>query len=146
MCVLSYDIRLMRTQLLSLGSQWVTKVGFTVMIQKQSNNRHSGRAHNHQEQKRSGRSGVQQRVCSLFFSTWRELFTMNSFLLTLLSTLTFTVMFQDASEKTCNEDPNFGATTTNSIITCLPTRTWKPHSLWLTITRLSFPILPTCQT
>jgi hypothetical protein len=27
----------------------VTKVGFTVMIQKQSNNRHSGRAHNHQD-------------------------------------------------------------------------------------------------
>jgi hypothetical protein len=38
-----------------------------VMIQEQSNNHHSGRAHNHQEQKRWGRSGVQQRAGSLFF-------------------------------------------------------------------------------
>jgi hypothetical protein len=37
------------------------------MIQKQSNNHRSGRAHNHQEQKRHGKSGVQQRACSLFF-------------------------------------------------------------------------------
>jgi hypothetical protein len=43
------------------------KVGFTVMIQTQSNNRRSGRAHNHQEQERRSRSGVQQRACSLFF-------------------------------------------------------------------------------
>jgi hypothetical protein len=42
-------------------------VGFTVMIQKQSNNHRCERAHNLQEQKRHGRSGVQQRVCSLFF-------------------------------------------------------------------------------
>jgi hypothetical protein len=33
------------------------KVGFTVMIQKQSNNRHSGRAHKHQEQK--GAAGLE---------------------------------------------------------------------------------------
>jgi hypothetical protein len=45
------------------------KVGFTVMIQKQSDNHRNGRAHNHKEQKRRGRSGVQQRACSLFFST-----------------------------------------------------------------------------
>jgi hypothetical protein len=38
-----------------------------VMIQKQSNNRRSGRAYNHQQQKRCSRSGVQQRACSLFF-------------------------------------------------------------------------------
>jgi hypothetical protein len=31
----------------------VTKVGITVMMQKESNNRRSGRAHNHQEQVRS---------------------------------------------------------------------------------------------
>jgi hypothetical protein len=43
------------------------KVGFTLMIQKQSNNRRGGRAHNHQAQKRHGRSGVQQRACSFFF-------------------------------------------------------------------------------
>jgi hypothetical protein len=30
--------------------------------------------------------------------------------------------------------------------TRLPTRSWKPRSLWLTTTWLSFPILPTCQT
>jgi hypothetical protein len=43
------------------------KTGFMVMIQKQSNNHRSGRAHNHQEQERRGRSGVQQQACSLFF-------------------------------------------------------------------------------
>jgi hypothetical protein len=41
----------------------VTKVGFMVTIQKQSNNRHSGRAHNHQEQKRGCSSGVQHAHC-----------------------------------------------------------------------------------
>jgi hypothetical protein len=39
-----------------------------VMIQKESNKYHSGRANNHQEQKRSARSRVQQRRCSLFFN------------------------------------------------------------------------------
>jgi histone-lysine N-methyltransferase SETMAR len=34
----------------------MTKVGFTVMIHKQSNSRRSGRAHNHQAQKRRGSS------------------------------------------------------------------------------------------
>jgi hypothetical protein len=45
----------------------VTKVGFMVMIQKQSNNDQSGRAHNHQEQKRCGRSRVQQTAFHCFF-------------------------------------------------------------------------------
>jgi hypothetical protein len=45
----------------------VTKVGFTVIIQKQSNNRRSGRAYNRQEQKRHCMSRVQQRASSLFF-------------------------------------------------------------------------------
>jgi hypothetical protein len=44
---------------------------------KQSNSHH-----------RHGRSGVQQRPCSLFFSIWKGLFTVNLFLLTLWSTLT----------------------------------------------------------
>jgi hypothetical protein len=44
----------------------MTKVGFMVTIQKQITNRLSGRAHKHQEKKRSGRSGVQQTACSLF--------------------------------------------------------------------------------
>jgi hypothetical protein len=35
-------------------------------------NCHTGRAHNHQEQKRHGRSRVQQRACSLFFLTWHD--------------------------------------------------------------------------
>jgi hypothetical protein len=35
--------------------------------QKQSLNRRSGRAHNHQEQKRRGTSGVQQSVLIVFF-------------------------------------------------------------------------------
>jgi hypothetical protein len=69
------------------------------MIQKHSNNRRSGRAQNHQEQKRRGRSGVQQRVCSLFFfPTWRGLFTVNFFLLTIRSTLASIVTFWDAWE------------------------------------------------
>jgi hypothetical protein len=80
------------------------KVGFTVMIQKQSNNHRSERAHNHHKQKRRGTSGVQQRACSLlFFSTWRGLFTVNLFLLTLRSTLIFTVTFWDAWEKLSDE-------------------------------------------
>jgi hypothetical protein len=95
-------------------------------------------------------SRVQQRACSLFFSTWRGFFTFNLFLLTLRSTLTFThiVMFWDAWEKMCDEKHrNFGATTTGSfIITIRPPRhPWKPQSLWLT-TWLSFPILPTHRT
>jgi hypothetical protein len=70
------------------------------MTQKQSNNHRSVRAHNHQEQKRYSRSGVQQIACSLvFFFTWRELFTTNLFLLTLRSTLTFPLKFWDAREK-----------------------------------------------
>jgi hypothetical protein len=44
----------------------------------------------------------------VFFLTWRGLFTMNLFLLTLRSTLTFTVTFWDAWEKMCDEkDWNF---------------------------------------
>jgi hypothetical protein len=52
-CVLSYERRLTRTQFLSLliRSQRVTKVGFMVMVQEQSNSRRSRRAHNHQEKK-----------------------------------------------------------------------------------------------
>jgi hypothetical protein len=45
----------------------VIKVGFRVIIQKQSNNRRIGRVHNHQWQNRRSRSRVQQRACSLFF-------------------------------------------------------------------------------
>jgi hypothetical protein len=78
-------------------------LGFMVMIQKQSSNHHSGRANSHQEQKRRGRSGVQQRASSLFFSTWRSLFTMNLLLLTLQSTLTFKLTFWDSWEKMCSE-------------------------------------------
>jgi hypothetical protein len=37
-----------------------------VIIQKQGNNRRSGRAHNHQEQKRHGRSRVQQSMLIVF--------------------------------------------------------------------------------
>jgi hypothetical protein len=42
------------------------------MIQKQSNNRSSGRAHNHQEWKGHSRSVVQQRACSVFFFNAKE--------------------------------------------------------------------------
>jgi hypothetical protein len=73
------------------------------MIQKQSNNHHSGRAHNHQDKKRRGTSGVQQKACS-FFLTWRGLFTINLFL-TLWSNLTLTVTFWDAWEKVWQKRP-----------------------------------------
>jgi hypothetical protein len=43
------------------------KVVFTVMIHKESSSHRSGRAHNHQEKKRRGRSRVEQTACSLFF-------------------------------------------------------------------------------
>jgi hypothetical protein len=58
------------------------------------------------------------------------------------------VTFWDPWEKMCDKkDRSFGATTTSSFIatTRLPTRPWKPQSLWLT-TWLSFPTLPTCWT
>jgi hypothetical protein len=108
------------------------KVRLTVMIQKQSNNHCIGRAHNQQEQKRCGRSKIQQRArhFSFFlFLTWRGSFTMNLFLLTLLSTLTLTVTFWDAWGKMCNErDRNFCATTTGTITTMhLPICPWKPE-------------------
>jgi hypothetical protein len=48
-------------------TQQLTIVGFTV-IQKQSNNRRSGRAHKHQEQKRCSTSRLQLRAHSLFFN------------------------------------------------------------------------------
>jgi hypothetical protein len=45
----------------------VTKVGFMVMIQKQSTSRRCGRAHSHQVQKMCGRSRVQQSMLIVFF-------------------------------------------------------------------------------
>jgi hypothetical protein len=63
---LNYERKLTRAHFLSLGSQWVTKVGFTVMTQKQNNCR-CRRAHKSPRAKNGGRSGVQQRACSLFF-------------------------------------------------------------------------------
>jgi histone-lysine N-methyltransferase SETMAR len=72
------------------------------------------------------RYGFRQRACSLvfFFCTWRWLFTVNLFLLTLWSTWTFTVTFRDAWEKMCDKkDRNFGATTTSSFIMMCPTHT-----------------------
>jgi hypothetical protein len=65
----------------------VKKVGFMVLIQKQSNNHCSGRAHNHQEQERPGRSAVQQRECSVFLLVYRGEFIVNLLLLTPWSTL-----------------------------------------------------------
>jgi hypothetical protein len=58
-------------------------------------------------------------------------------------------MSWDAWEKMWAEkDRNFGATTTGFFIMTMrpPTHCWKPQTLWLTTTCLSFPILPTCQT
>jgi hypothetical protein len=68
----------------------------------------------------------------IVFSTGRGPFTVNLFLLTLRSTLPFTVMFWDAWEKMCDEkDRNFGATTTGYFIMTMhpPTRPWKPQSV-----------------
>jgi hypothetical protein len=84
----------------------------------------------------------------LFFSTQMGLYTMTLFLLTLWSTLTFTVTFWDAWEEMYDKnDRKFGATTTGSITTMRPpTHPWKPQSLWQATTWLSFPILPTRRT
>jgi hypothetical protein len=43
------------------------KVGFTVMIQKQRNNCHSGRAHNNQEQKRPAGPDFNKEHAHCFF-------------------------------------------------------------------------------
>jgi hypothetical protein len=51
--------------ILSLGSWWVTKVGFTVMIQ--SNNWHSGRAHNHQGAKKAVKVRRSTKSTLIFF-------------------------------------------------------------------------------
>jgi hypothetical protein len=89
--------------------------GYDPETKKQSlqrNSLHSPRA------KRRSRYGVQQRACSLFFFMWRELFTVNLFLLTLWSTWAFSVTFWGAWEKMCDKKArNFGATTTGSFIT-----------------------------
>jgi hypothetical protein len=103
------------------------KIGFTDMIQKQSNICCSRRAHNHQEQKKAQQVLSSTKSTLIVFLTWRGLFTVNLFLLTLWSTLTFTVMFW---EKMCEEkDGNFGASTTGSFITTThpPTHPWKPQ-------------------
>jgi hypothetical protein len=68
------------------------------MIQKQSNNCWSERAHNHQEQKRCSRSRAQQRACLLVVLMWRGLFTVNLFLRTLVSS-DFSVMFKTLEKK-----------------------------------------------
>jgi hypothetical protein len=67
-----------------------------------------------------GRSGVQQRACLLLFFTWRG-----------LSTVTFTGMFWDIWEESCDkEDWNFGATTTGSIMTTHPpAHPWKQNHI-----------------
>jgi hypothetical protein len=121
------------------------------MIQKQSNNHHSGRAHNHQEQEGMAdpEFNNEHDHCSFFFFTRTGLFTVNLFLLTLWSTLTFTATFWGAWEKMCDKkDWNFGATTTGSFIMtmCPPTHPWKLQSFWLTTKWLFFPILHTCWT
>jgi hypothetical protein len=107
-------------------------------------NRHSGRAHNHQEKKKAHQVRRPTKSMHIFFDV-KGIVTVNLFLLTLRSTLTF----WDAWEKMCDKkDQNFGATTTGSFITTmhLPTCPWKPQSVWLTTTWLSFPIHPTRQT
>jgi hypothetical protein len=86
------------------------KVGFMVMIQKQSKNHHDGRANNHQEQKRSGRSTVQQRACSLFFFDVKGTVHCESIPPNTMVNSDFNVRFWDSGEKICDEkDQNFGA-------------------------------------
>jgi hypothetical protein len=123
--VLSYERRLMNVSTSRIKR--VRKVGFTVMIQKQSSNRRSGGAHNHQEQRRRGRCGVQQRACS-FFSTWRRLFTVNLLLLIMVNSDFY--LYCDGLRHLREmqwKNRNFGATVTGSITTCPPTHPWKPQ-------------------
>jgi hypothetical protein len=144
MCVLSYERRLTRTQLLSLGSlgdeSWI--YGYDPETKQQSS-----QGHNHQQQKRCGRSGVQQRACSLFF--WSEGIVHQEFVPpnTTVNSDFYCEVLRRLKGNVRRKNRNFGATTTGSFITttCLPRRPWK-QSLWLTTTWLSFPILPTRRT
>jgi hypothetical protein len=78
-----------------------------------------------------------------FHLAWMGLFTVPP------NTTVISDIYCEMLEKKCaiEKDRNFGTTTTGSITTTHPpTRSWKPQSLWLRTTWLSFPILPTCQT
>jgi hypothetical protein len=72
------------------------------------------------------RSSTKSMLTVFLFSTWRGSFTVNLFLLTLWSTLTFTLTFWDAWQRICDvKGRKFGAATTGSITTLPPTRPWK---------------------
>jgi hypothetical protein len=134
MCVLSYERKLTRTQLLSLGSYQVTEVGFTVMVQKQSNDCHTGRVHNHQEQERHGMSGVQQRACSLLFFYVKGI-VRNEFVPpnTTVSYDFYCDVLRHLRENVQWKNCNFGTITTGFfIMTCPPIHSLTPQSLWLT--------------
>jgi hypothetical protein len=85
-----------------------------------NNNRRSGRAHNHQEQKSCCRSGVQQRACSLYFFEvkWiaqREL--VHSNIMSTVNSDFYCEVFRHLRENVRQKSRNFGATTTGSFIT-----------------------------
>jgi hypothetical protein len=107
------------------------KVTFTIKIQKESNNCHSGRDHNRQEQKRHGRSRVQQKTCSFFFFDVKE--TVHHEFLppnTTVNSDFFCDLLRCWRKMSAEKDWKFGATTTGSITTmCPPKRPWKPQSL-----------------
>jgi hypothetical protein len=91
------------------------------MIQKQSNNHHSGRAHYHQEQKRLSRSGVQQRACMLMvFIDMKGIVNYESVPPNTTSAVNYDFycdVLRHFREICDEKDRNFGTTTTGSFIT-----------------------------
>jgi hypothetical protein len=97
----------------------VTKVGFTVMIQKQSNNCHSGTAHNHQEQKKVQQVPTKSMVIVFFYVKGiihHEFVPPN----TMFNSDFYCDLLRHLRKKCADEkDQNFGAITTGSFITTL---------------------------
>jgi hypothetical protein len=114
-----------------------------------NNYRRSGRPHNYQEHKSTGRSTVQQKKVYIDFVKVTGNFhgkfvpkntTVNS---------DSPVRFWNAWGKMCDEKfRKFGANTISSFITTTrqPTFSWTAQSLWLTTTWLTSPFFPTRRT
>jgi hypothetical protein len=110
--VLSYERRIMRNQLLSLDHNRWQKLDLRLWSRNKATIATvEGPTITNSKKGAAGLEFNKEHAHCFFFSD------VNLFLLTLWSTLTFTVTFLDAWEKICNEkDQNFGATTTGSFI------------------------------
>jgi histone-lysine N-methyltransferase SETMAR len=105
------------------------KVGFTVMIQKQSNRHHSGRAHSHQEQKGAAGPKFNKEHAHCFFQCegnfHHEFVSRNN----TVNSDFYCDILRRLRENVWQKDQKFGATTTGSFImtTCRATCPWKPQ-------------------